>query len=235
MKTAHMTESQEFLTFLKEWTAGLPRLELKEAVRQAENTALVSVDVINGFCKAGPLASPRVARIAAPVAGLMQRAWEAGVRHILLTQDTHDPDAVEFGSWPAHCVRGTAEAQAVDEIRALPFYDHMVTIEKNSIASQMNTGLAAWVEAHPQVDTYLVVGDCTDLCVYQLAMYLRLDANARQIQRRVIVPVDCVDTYDYPLAAARENGGLPHPGGLLHEVFLYHMALNGVEVVAGIG
>jgi nicotinamidase-related amidase len=110
----------------------------------------------------------------------------------------------------------------------------MVKFEKNSIGSGLNTGLNEWIQDHPEVDTYFVVGDCTDLCTYQLAMHLRLDANARQLQRRVIVPVDCVETYDRPVEVAREEGGLPHPADLLHTVFLYHMLLNGVEVYSQI-
>jgi hypothetical protein len=62
-------------------------------------------------------------------------------------------------------------------------------------------------------------------------MQLRLDANARQLQRRVIVPTDCVDTYDRAVVIATQQGGLPHDAELLNAVFLYHMALNGVEVV----
>jgi hypothetical protein len=65
-------------------------------------------------------------------------------------------------------------------------------------------------------------------------MHLRLDANARQLNRKVIVPANCVDTYDRPVSAARAEGGLPHPGDLLHAVFLYHMALNGVEIAKSI-
>ena len=156
------------------------------------------------------------------------------MKHILLTQDTHEPDAVEFASFPPHCVRGTAEAEPVAEIQALPFFHEMVILPKNSIASGLNTGLSDWLDAHPEVDTFIVVGDCTDLCTYQLAMHLRLDANARQIQRRVIVPADCVETYDLPVEIARQIGSLPHPADLLHAVFLYHMALNGMEVVQSI-
>jgi nicotinamidase-related amidase len=119
----------------------------------------------------------------------------------------------------------------VPEYRALPFYDEMKIIEKNSISGSLNTGLNKWLADHPQVDTFIVVGDCTDLCAYQLAMHLRLDANARQIQRRVIVPEECVDTYDMPVDLARSIGAVPHDADLLHAVFLYHMMLNGVEVV----
>jgi hypothetical protein len=35
-----------------------------------------------------------------------------------------------------------------------------------------------------------------------------------------------------PVDVARSLGILPHAGDLLHLIFLYHMALNGIEVVA---
>jgi nicotinamidase-related amidase len=225
-------QSVEFLGFLDEWLAGLAPLPLDRVIQDPARTAIISVDVINGFCTFGPLSSPRVAEIVAPIVKLFTRAWERGVRHILLTQDTHEPDAVEFSQWPPHCVRGTAEAETVDAFKRLPFYAQLVQIPKNSIHSGLNTGLVQWLETHPEVDTFIVVGDCTDLCTYQLAMHLRLDANARQLQRRVVLPVDGVDTYDRPVSAAREQGGLPHPGDLIQAIFLYHMALNGVEVAA---
>jgi nicotinamidase-related amidase len=223
-----------FLEYLDEWMAALKPLPIDEAIRDPQRVAILSVDVINGFCYEGPLSSPRVETIVEPIARLFQRAWERGVRKIVLSQDTHEPEAVEFAQWPAHCVRGTWEAETVDAFKALPFFAQMTVLEKNSIHSGINTGLNAWLEDHPEVDTFLVVGDCTDLCTYQLAMHLRLDANARQIERRVIVPENCTQTYDRPVEAAREQGGLPHPGGLIHAMFLYHMQLNGVEVTAEI-
>jgi nicotinamidase-related amidase len=110
----------------------------------------------------------------------------------------------------------------------------MTIFEKNSIDSSRNTGLGAWIEAHPEVDRFIIVGDCTDLCIYQMAMGLRLDANARQIRRRVIVPADCVDTYHLPVETARTIGAVPHDADLLHKIFLYSMMLNGIEVVASL-
>jgi nicotinamidase-related amidase len=226
--------AEPFLQWLEEWLAGLPPIQMEQAAPQPERTAIISVDVINGFCYEGPLSSPRVAGIVEPIARLFERAWESGVRSIVLTQDTHEPEAVEFAQWPSHCVRGTHEAETVDAFRGLSFFSQMTVLEKNSIHSGLNTGLNEWLEANPQIDTFLVVGDCTDLCTYQLAMHLRLDANARQIQRRVIIPADCVQTYDMPVDTARTLGILPHPGDVIHAMFLYHMALNGVEVTASI-
>jgi len=226
--------STPFHTWLADWKASMKPARLEEIVTDPGRVALVSVDVINGFCHEGPLASPRVGRIVAPIARLFQTAHDAGVRHFILTQDTHDPEAVEFNQWPAHCVRGTAESQTVPELAGLPFADEYVILPKNSIHSALSTGLEDWLVEHPQVTTFIVVGDCTDLCTYQLAMHLRLRANARQQRAvRVIVPEDCVDTYDLPVAAA-PAGAMPHDGDLLHHVFLYSMALNGVEVVRSI-
>lgn len=224
-------QAEPFLAYLQGWLENLPVLPIARAVPNPIQAAILSVDVIEGFCNQGALASPRVASIVAPVANLFQQAWQAGVLNFILTQDTHEPDAVEFSQWPAHCVRGTAEAETVSALKALPFFEQVVVLEKNSIASGLNTGLNDWLAAHPAIDTFVVVGDCTDLCTYQLAMHLRLDANARQLQRRVIVPADCVQTYDMPVETAASLGILPHPGDLMHAMFLYHMQLNGVEVV----
>jgi nicotinamidase-related amidase len=227
-------QSQPFLAYLEDWIASLPTLSLKQAFPNPDLSAILSVDLIQGFCTVGPLSSPRVNAIVAPITRLMQSAWDAGVQNILLSQDTHEPDAVEFGAWPPHCVRGTQESEAVEEIKRLPFYNQLPTFPKNSINSLANTGLSVWLESNVEVNTFVVVGDCTDLCVYQLAMQLLTQANARQIRRRVIVPVNCVDTYDRSIEDARALGGFPHPGELMHATFLYHMALNGVEVVQSV-
>ena len=232
MSNLNDVNSQDFLAYLEQWKANLPEITLSQAVVHPENAARLSVDIINGFCYEGPLASPRVARIVEPTVQLFKAAWKYGLRHIVLIQDTHEPNAVEFGAWPAHCVRGTAEAETVDAFKALSFFDQIIKLEKNSISSELNTGLVEWLYVHPEIHTFIAVGDCTDLCTYQLAMQLRLEANSTQIKRRVIVPADCVDTYDLPLKSAQIIGAMPHPADLLHAIFLYHMSLNGIEVVA---
>lgn len=226
--------SAPFLHWLSGWVDSLPGMPLAQAISDPAATAILSVDVINGFTCEGPLASPRVAKIVTPIVTLCTNAWASGVRHILLVQDSHEPDAVEFAQWPAHCVRGTNQSAAVPELQALPFFDQLPLFPKNSIHSALNTRLDAWLADHPLVNNFIVVGDCTDLCAYQMAMHLRLDANAAQLRRRVLLPANCMDTYDLPLETALQIGSMPHPGDLLHAAFLYHMALNGVEVVGSI-
>jgi nicotinamidase-related amidase len=224
-----------FLKWVGNWKENLPTLDLAAEVGDPATATVLSVDVINGFCYQGPLSSPRVAAIVPPIVRLFERAHALGVRHFILTQDTHEEEAVEFGSFAPHCTRGSKESDTVPQFKALPFFDQFTTIPKNSLSSSIGTELPAWLDAHPKVTTFIVVGDCTDLCVFQLAMHLRLRANAHQrAADRVILPADCVDTYDLSVQAAQGLGIFPHHGDLLHLIFLYSMALNGVEVVAGV-
>lgn len=204
---------------------------MAELTRHPEKVALISVDLINGFCYEGPLSSPRTAGIVDAVTGLLNDLKALHVSHFILTQDTHEPDAVEFGQWPPHCICGTHESETIEAFKSLPFFSEFIIFPKNSTDSFLNTDLQAWLDDHSEVETYIVVGDCTDLCIYQMAMHLRLDANARHLQRRVLLPENCVQTYDLGVAAALANGLSPHPGDLMHTFFLYHMALNGIEVV----
>jgi nicotinamidase-related amidase len=229
-----IAKSEPFLHYVAAWEANLPDLPLASLSAEPGRLALVSVDVINGFCYAGPLASPRIQGIIAPIVDLFERAHAAGVRRLVLVQEAHEHDAVEFGSYPRHAVRGTEEAQAVPEIQVLPFFSEMTVIGKNSIHPAHNTRFDEWLQTHPEVETFLCLGDCTDLCTYQLAMHLRLRANAHQLRHRIIVPANCTQTYDLPVAAAEPIGAVPHAGDLLHTIFLYSMHLNGVEIVRAI-
>src|SRR3712207_4293194 len=86
--------SGPFMSWLIDWHRQLPAIRLEDIVgSNPRETAILSVDVINGFCYEGVLSSPRVANIVQPIASLFTRAYELGVRDIVLTQDTHNPQA----------------------------------------------------------------------------------------------------------------------------------------------
>ena len=225
--------SAPFLTWLAGWEADLKAVKWDDLIAgEPGRVAIMCTDLVIGFCYEGPLSSPRVARIVPPNVDLFQKAYAAGVKHFVLPQDAHSPDAVEFDSYAPHCITGSREAETVPKLMALSFADRFVVIPKDSINQDIGTGLGAWLEAHPEVDTFVVTGDCTDICVYQLAMHLRARANVLGLRQRVVLPVNCVDTFDVPVETAKKLGILPHDGDLLQAVFLYSMALNGVEVVA---
>ena len=96
IKKSHFMNAteKEFLEYLDQWLIDLPAILQDEVFSEPAKSAILSVDITNGFCKAGSLASPRVAAIIPPIVDLLQRGWNAGVRNIALIQDCHTPDAL---------------------------------------------------------------------------------------------------------------------------------------------
>jgi nicotinamidase-related amidase len=224
-----------YLDYVESWLAERPALDLADLIERADgpdNVAVVSVDLIVGFCHQGALASPRVEGILPDVTRLLARAHDLGVRHIVLTQDTHLENAEEFGSFPPHCIAGTHESQTAPALAGLSFADEFTIVEKNSISSTIAPQWVEWERAHGPFSAWVIVGDCTDLCVYQAAMSLQTRSLSEQRGHEVVIPVNCVQTYDMPVETAQKIGAEPHDGDLLHAVFLHSMALNGVEVVS---
>ena len=219
-----------YLKFLEKFYSGLEDFPLSRVIKNPDNVVIVSVDVTNAFCRSGNLASQRIARIIDPIINLFDLAWESGLRNFVLLHDCHTPDAEEFDDFAPHAVCGSFESEAVDEFKALPYFSSFTIIKKNSINPAQGTIFEEWVTNHSRIDTFIVVGDCTDLCVYQTAMHLVTAANANDIDRRVVLPENCVETYDLPVDTAVELGIEPHPGEFLHRLFLHHMHLNGVEI-----
>ncbi len=216
--------------FIADWHDTLAPTTLSEVAPDPASTAIFSADMINGFVHFGPLASPNVRTLVNPVVQLFTAAHVHGVRDFVLVQDTHSAHTPEFRSYPPHCLHDSPESETIPELESLSFAAEFTVIRKNALNPAIDTGFDAWLEANPQIDTAIVVGDCTDLCTYQLAMHLRMWANARNVERfEVIVPASTVATFDIP-AGEDTARGAAHPAAFFHQVFLYHMAQNGIQV-----
>ena len=72
------------------------------------------------------------------------------------------------------------------------------------------------------IDNVVVVGDCTDICIYQFVVTLKAYFNEKNINKNIVVPMNLVDTYDIPFV---------HPGDLLNVVFFNSMIQNGVKLI----
>ena len=218
--TALQTQATNYADLLDTFLADLPELALAEL--EPDQTALASVDVIEGFHREGALASPRVEAIIPSVVELVRRLSNHGVPHgnVAFIQDAHPQDAQEFSAYPEHCVKGTEEAEAVAELKELPHWGDYQHFEKNSIASHTSEGFNTWLDSL-QVENIIAVGDVTDLCLYTLALHMQVRNLANGLKQRIIVPESCVQTWDAP----------DHPGDLYHAMFLHQLARNGVEVV----
>lgn len=204
----------------RRWLAGVERIRWSEVEAAPERTGVVVVDMLMGFARIGPLASPRVDALTGPIAAFLAGLWQRGVRAAWRLEDAHTPDAGEFAVYPPHCLEGSAEAEPVPELMDEPLFAAATRVTKNALTVFDRFDLEAAAHAADIARLY-VVGDCTDLCVEACAMPLRLYANARRHPLEVAVVADLVDTFDAP----------GHPADDSHALALYRMAQNGVRVI----
>jgi len=163
----------------------------------------IVVDMVNGFCKHGNLASPRCDAAIPWVREAIEARKAAGDQLIFLA-DTHDPNDREFEVFPVHCVRGTSESEVVPELQ--PLLAGATLIRKRRYSGFFETDLEARLRAAaPQQVT--VVGVDTDICV------LHTIADLRNRDYRVIVPAQAVETFDAP----------GHPGDEVQRWALAHI------------
>jgi nicotinamidase-related amidase len=223
--------TQHIPPFVSRWLDTVTAARLSDVAPDPAAAAIFSADLINAFLREGDLSSERIDQITEPVLALVQRAWDYGIRDFVFLQDTHPADSPEFEAYPAHAIAGTSESEMIPELAALPFAGHFTIIEKNSLHPAIDTNFDAWLDAHPDLRTAIVIGDCTDLCVTALAMHLRLRANARGVQGfQVVIPMDCVETFDIPDDPTLPPGAA-HPAEFFHAVWLYHLASNNIRIV----
>ena len=135
-------------------------------------TALVVVDMQTGFCHPeGSLYAPDSEAAIEPVAGLVERARDAGAS-VVFTRDVHPPEQFEdahyydeFDRWGEHVVEGSWETELVEELAARE--DDLV-VEKHTYDAFHETQLDGWLEAHGIKDL-VVCGTLANVCVLHTA------------------------------------------------------------------
>lgn len=181
-----------------------------------ESTLIAVVDLNRGFAKQGALYSPRTEALLPGAAAFVDRCI-AGRYTLLPYTDCHTPQSPELLSYPPHCLEGTEEPLLAPELSRL-----------ESLARPKNSTNAFLADPKPfqspDVTHVVVIGCCTDICIYQLAVTLTAYYNQQNRQVQVIVPMDLVDTYDGP----------GHPADLCSLAALTSMRQNGVTVVRSI-
>lgn len=185
-----------------------------------EKTALIIIDMVNGFVYSGALSSPRVAAIVNNIVEVNEKTL--GFKKVFF-KDSHNESSTEFSSFPNHCLKNTDEAELIPELKAyLSDSENTVSIEKNSTNGFNSEGFKKWLSINTdKVDNYIVVGCVTDICILQFALSLKAYFNEENKSKRIIVPINSVDTFD----------GGTHNGYLMNLFALYNMHTCGIEVV----
>lgn len=186
------------------------------------NTVFIVIDMINGFAKRGSLSSSRVNQLIPKISKLLS---SESIMNKIFVCDAHTEDSIEFQSYPQHAIKSTDESEIVDEL--LPYVDSStVIIKKNSTNAMASKAFLDYLSEHSEIDNYVLIGDCTDICILQCALGLKSHYNELNIFKRVIVPYTYVDTYDLDITS--------HHGDMMNLFALYNMKINGIELYKSI-
>lgn len=158
--------------------------------------ALIIVDMVNGFVREGILHDEKIADTIPRQIELIKDYHREG-QLIIFIKDTHDKGAVEFKRFGGteHCVRGTSEAELVDELKVYEDGENTISIEKNSTSYMEAPEFRDTISQLTRLEQVDVVGCCTDICDFNGTMGL---ANYfDQWNREVLIQVhqDAVATY----------------------------------------
>nr|WP_294571021.1 isochorismatase family cysteine hydrolase [uncultured Romboutsia sp.] len=200
------------LESLKSNLDNLPIMNLSDL--NLNNTDLFIVDINNGFAKGGALYSPRIENLINPIVNFT-KSVSNDIKSIIAFTDYHTNKSTELLNYPTHCIENTIECEIVDELK---FIENIKIVKKNST----NGFFALDDLSFNNTDNIIIIGDCTDICIYQLAITLKSYFNQNNINKNIIVPINLVDTY---------NIDNVHPAELLNIVFLNSMIQNGIKVV----
>ena len=209
-----LNESNEMISGIYERLQSLESLDLKSLDKN--RTMLLIVDINKGFAKAGALYSDRIEKLINPISNLAKYALNNGIRVKAFT-DYHTEDSIELKAYPKHWMKDTDECELVEELNL----EGIEVIKKNSTNGFLEENFILNKE---EIDNVIIVGDCTDICIYQLAISLRAEFNRVNKDGEIYVPKKLVDTFDMPM----------HKANFMNYVFLNSMLDNGVKVIEDI-
>ena len=138
----------------------------------SDSTAVVVVDMQNGFCHPdGSLYAPASETALDPVTEVVSRAREAGAS-VVYTRDVHPPEQFEdnhyydeFDRWGEHVVEGSWDAQLHEDLDVRDD-DHVV--EKHTYDAFFQTDLEGHLQTHG-IDDLVICGTLANVCVLHTA------------------------------------------------------------------
>ncbi len=159
-------------------------------------TALIVVDMVNGFVNEGVLHDKNIRKIVPRQLELLEEAEKKGSL-IILVKDTHNKNATEFKRFgnTTHCIKGTSEAELIDELKPFEQKDNVITVEKNSTSLMESPEFREIVRQAENLKEVNFVGCCTDICVFNGAMGLANYYDQWNRDVTINVHEDAIATY----------------------------------------
>jgi len=122
-------------------------------------------------------------------------------------------------------LKGSSEDELIPELTELSKDADANLIYKNSTNGFHAPGFKTWLEENEDlIENYVVVGCEADICLAHFATTMKTYFNEENLSRRIIVPIDWVETYCYET----------HDGTHMKVISLWEKRLNGIEIAASI-
>ncbi len=159
--------------------------------------ALYIIDMNNGFVNFGSMANPAYNTLIPEQLKMIEKVRkENGQINFIL--EGHNEDALEFESYPKHCIIGTPESELVPELLPEQTKINTNTYYKNCINGMLVTNIREDIQRLTSLKEIIFEGVCADLCVMDFARtYARyLDQINKKTQ--LFVVKNAIDTFDAP-------------------------------------
>lgn len=179
---------------------------------------LLVIDMINGFVKEGNLADKQINNITPSIINFIEEFIKNN-DDIISIQDGHSENSKEFDNFPVHCVLGTEEAELIEEL--MPYKDKMKLIRKNSTSGLTTDEFLQYMKENgEELEEIVVTGCCTDICVMNFALPLKNYINEHDLNIKVTIYKNAVETYDSPIHNREEY----------NDMAFKIMKQNGIEI-----
>ena len=178
---------------------------MKKEGLEIVKSGLIVVDMVNGFINEGQMADPKINHIIDANIKLIDKFLEKNLP-VIAFRDCHEKDAIEFKSFPEHCLKDTNEAELVPEIKV--YENQMKVFEKNSTNGIYAKGFIEYINSLDEIKEFVITGCCTDICVMQLAIALKTYFNAINKNINIVVPMNAVETYNAPKHKSEEYNNM---------------------------
>ena len=180
--------------------------------------AVIDTDMLRGFHDIGNLRNPRTATIIPPIRELLEKKSKREGCLTIFLQDFHQRNDPEFEIFPEHCIAGTEETEIINELREFVLLPNSRIIRKTKYSGCYGTRLGLLLKIY-NPEKVIVVGVCSDICV------LYTVADLRKMEHSVVIPANCVETFDAP----------GHDAEIVNQIILQHVEnILRVKVVSNI-
>lgn len=154
---------------------------------------LIVVDMVNGFIKSGNMADPYINHITPKLITMIEK-FILDDEGIFFIKDTHEIGCKEFEKFPVHCLKGTYEANLIDELKGYEKYGR--SYEKNSTSAIFAPYFMEDLRRMKNLNEVFITGCCSDICDINLAIPLINYFDENNMDVIVHVPSNLIETYN---------------------------------------